>query len=122
MLPENATKPCIVIVTGERCWNDEWGKYVEIYSKEFLGSDGIFVHILENELKPNRKFESTNCFVVYHLSDSELTDKSMPNQCVQAITGGQVAHNWRGPILVIKSLGFVLCYFNPEVILTILLP
>ena len=96
-------------VTIERKWDTNVFKYYfDANIEEFLGNPGDLTFIYENPLKPNRKFP--NFFAIFYLSDNLLTDKSMPNKCVQAITGGQTAHHWRGPILVLKCWGFVLCF------------
>lgn len=117
MLAENTTKPYIVDVTGELFFNDNGCDFflVKNWSEIFLGSFGspIAMHIYKNRLKPNR--ELPNYIIICYFLDYSLTDKSMSNKCVQAITDGQAPNDWRGPILVLKCRGFVLC-FNLEII------
>lgn len=146
VLAEETTRPCIVEVTAQRLW-DEYGSdhYFGIDTEEHLGSShGMAIQIFKNKLKPNRKL--SHYFTVFYLYNSNSADKSMcrpifvqtitggktdksmcrpVNKCVQAITGGKTAHNWLGPILVVKFCkrqGFVFCCFKPVVIHLIILP
>ena len=105
-MAETATKPDIVDVTIERTSNDD-GKsfYWSANEKEFLGEYGCRPSSIErNPFKPYRMLSN---YLTITYRDCFLFDGSMSNKCIQAITGGQAAHDWRGPILVLKCRGFV---------------
>ena len=107
ILPEMAAKPCIVDVIVERKWDDEDREfYWTAKYDEFLGEFGGTSYITQNPLKPNRSLPN---YITIHYRDCFLTDGSMPNKCVQAITGGQAGHDWCGPLVILKCRGFVLC-------------
>ncbi|KAL9087898.1 MAG: hypothetical protein Q9165_006460 [Trypethelium subeluteriae] len=43
--------------------------------------------------------------VIVHYNDNFLVDGSIPNQCYHKLVGGELAYDWRGPLLLMRSLG-----------------
>ena len=102
-MPEDA-KPRIVDVKIERKWSPTTCRdFYSVDSKEFLGKIGYRTYITDNTLKPNRAVP--NYFTVFYLPEESLEPRW--NEYVQIISGREVADDWNGPILIVKSHGFV---------------
>ena len=104
-MPELTARPCIVDVRIEQKWNHETQKSFDfVHSKQYLGETGCSSYIIKNTRKPNR---TVPLFAIFYLHDKFLTHASKKNQFVDVVTGEDEAKVWRGPILIIKSQGFV---------------
>ena len=98
------TKPCIVDVKIETKWSFRTFRHF-YFSGELLGKTGWPTCITQNILKSNRAVP--NFFTVFYLPDELLPEESDWNECVNIISGGEEAEDWNGPILIVKSQGFV---------------
>ena len=107
-MPEKTARPRIVDVKIERKWSPTTCRdFYSVDSKEFLGKTGWPTYITENTRRNYRAV--SNHFIIFYRPDKFLTDDSKHNQFINIITGGVVeADVWIGPILVVKSQGFVL--------------
>ena len=112
-MPEKTARPRIVDVKIERKWNPTIFQYFySADSKEFLGETGCPTYITENTRRNYRAV--SNHFIIFYRPDKFLTDDSKDNQFVDLVTGGVVADVWIGPILIVKSQGFVLLRGDPS--------
>ena len=101
-------KLSIVDVKSERKqhFNSSRSLY-SVNTSEYLGSTGFPNFIKVNTLKPNRVVP--NLLIIYYVADELLpVGKELDwNECVNIISGGKEVEDWDGPILIIKSQGFV---------------
>ena len=100
LLPEKEKNPKLVKVLF---------KQVKIEDKTFflpdckaiLGADCDHGAMPYNPLKGNKSLPNT---LDFFYRDNFFNDGSLPNQTVANITKGKHAHDWRGPVLILKHL------------------
>jgi tetratricopeptide (TPR) repeat protein len=106
LFSENATHPTFVHVPLEEYIEEICGKeyrHLITNNKTFLKDTPGFSYWEENPLK-NKPLENT---LIFAYRDNFLNDGSKVNECVKKVSSNMNQHQWRGPLLVTKKMGYM---------------
>jgi hypothetical protein len=103
LLDEDSLKPKFIEVQLKTTSVFENQSVEEVDLVPFLGPNDYGLHQMpRNVVNPSRKMRNT---LVFRFRDAFLYDGSKPNKCIQKMTKNRQFHDWRGPIVVLKSAG-----------------
>ena len=111
LFPVDSKDPQLIWIKCERCVDDEDGIAWETPDTQHL----LEIENLDPKYQHAREFKSIKRNVLrgFNLSytvqvigrETFLIDGSTPNVCVRHTTKGQMTHDWRGPIVVMRQPG-----------------
>jgi hypothetical protein len=111
LLDENAPNPKFVHVP--LMYVESYGEKLLVTNKElFLKTNQVSRYWLEyNPLKDNKLLGNT---LLFQYRDNFFNDGSQVNKCVKKLCADKNPHDWRGPMLITKSKGYITQNFSSE--------